>query len=74
MASFKTYEEAARYAQANADTSGFDYGVEKLGREWRAWMLPAASNRFGHERACEVRHCAHLDRVRPGHGPNARSA
>jgi hypothetical protein len=64
-----TYDEAKRAAQAAADESGFDYGVEKLGRDFRYFMLPQKQNRFGHELRCEIVHCTTLAKCQKGHGP-----
>lgn len=71
MASHKHYEEAALEAQTAADTTGADHGVERLGKEWRAWRLPEAQNRFGHELRCEVRYCTNAARTLKGHGYEA---
>jgi hypothetical protein len=67
----KTYEEIARQAQSEADRTGADQGVEKLGSEYRTFGLPQAKNRYGHELRCEVRHCTDLSRTLPGHGYTA---
>lgn len=43
-------------AQARADETGADFGVEfnKLTREWTFFMLPCPQNRYGFELRCEV--------------------
>lgn len=67
------YKQAKESAQRHADSTGFDYGVERnpIFGDYRFFMLPQKHNRQGHELSCEVVHCTNLDRVRPGHGPNA---
>lgn len=69
-----TYNEAKAEAQAKANEMGYDYGVEKLGASYRAFMLPQKKNRFGHELRCEVVSCTILANCKPGHGPNAVSS
>lgn len=64
-----TYQEASQAAQKAADTTGFDHGVEKIGSEYRFWILPPKGRRFGFELKCEVRYCSDLNKCRPGHGP-----
>lgn len=66
-----TYAEAKARAQTQADATGYDHGVELLGGEYRAWMLPQKRNRYGHELRCEVVYCTDLQRCQPGHGPCA---
>lgn len=63
------YATAKREAQARADETGMDYGVEKLGSEHRYFGLPRRENRFGFELRCEVVSCTRLERCVPGHGP-----
>lgn len=43
-------------AQARANETGHDYGLEAndLFRRWRVFMLPRKENRAGHELHCEV--------------------
>lgn len=67
-----TYDEAKRKAQASADETGFDYGVEKNAFGFSCFMLPQKRNRCGHELRCEVVMCATLAKCQPGHGPMAR--
>lgn len=63
------YASVRLEAQAGANRTGFDYGVEKLGKDFRSFMLPGREYRFGFERRCEVVSCDRLDRCQPGHGP-----
>ncbi len=66
------YDAAKAAAQKSANESGFDYGVEKLGTEFRSFMLPQKRNRCGHELRCEVVSSTDLAKCQPGHGPMAR--
>lgn len=68
------YREARAVAQARANETGFDYGLEgnDLFKEFRVFMLPMRHNRRGHELACEVVMCERLGACQPGHGPTAR--
>lgn len=70
------YTTARQDAQAKADATGFDYGLENLrlaGRDnWHVFMLPQKKNRFGHEARCEVVSPMDLTKCKPGHGPMAR--
>jgi hypothetical protein len=65
------YRIAREKAQALANETGFDYGIEAndLFREFRVFMLPMRANRSGHELRCEVVHCTNLATVQIGHGP-----
>lgn len=67
-----TYEEIKAQARERANATGYDQGIEKLGNEYRTWMLPGVKYRFGHELRCEVVHCDIAANVKPGHGVNAR--
>lgn len=72
----KTYIEAHKLAQREADADGFDRGLEVLRVKgqpdnWHVFMLPARHHRQGHETRCEVVMCSDLARCRPGHGPEA---
>lgn len=64
------YECAKRDAQARADTTGFDYGIEAndVFKEWVTFMLPRRENRRGHELRCEVVSPSNLNVCQPGHG------
>jgi len=65
------YAQARSEAQAAADRTGFDYGIEHnaLFKDYRVFMLPQKTNRRGHELRCEVVSCSDLAGCRPGHGP-----
>lgn len=65
----QTYNTARAEAQANANETGFDFGLERLGKSWRVFMLPQKRNRYGYELRCEVVMCETLERCKPGHGP-----
>lgn len=64
-----TYSEARTIAQAAADATGFDHGVELLGDRYSVRMLPGRPYRFGSELRCEVFHCCDLAKCRKNHGP-----
>lgn len=67
----QAYLIARAEAQAKANETGYDYGIEAndLFKSWHVFMLPTKANRFGHEARCEVVMCDFLDRCKPGHGP-----
>ncbi len=68
-----TYAAKRAEAQAAANADGHDRGVEPApGGAWRCFLLTQRQFRAPHERACEVVHCAALERCPPGHGPAAR--
>lgn len=50
------YLAARAEAQAKANETGYDYGLEAndLFKQWRVFMLPRKENRAGHELRCEV--------------------
>lgn len=50
------YLTARAEAQAKANETGYDYGLEAndLFKQWRTFMLPRKENRAGHELRCEV--------------------
>lgn len=54
MTSFETWKPAHEYAQAQADKLKISFGIEKLGGQFRVFMLPKPENRTGHELRCEV--------------------
>jgi hypothetical protein len=62
------YHQVRDQAQAAANLTGFDYGVEKLGNTWRYFMLPKKQNRTGYELRCEVVSAEQINHQRPGHG------
>jgi hypothetical protein len=64
------YTAARAEAQRDANTYGFDYGIEacELSRRWRIFMLPRRENRQGFELRCEVVSCENLSKCQPGHG------
>jgi hypothetical protein len=64
-----SYGKVRGIAQGQANATGFDYGIEKLGGEFRSFMLPRRENRSGHELRCEVVSPEELSRCQPGHGP-----
>ena len=65
------YPAARAAAQARADETGMDIGLEWLGlvSGWVARALPCRENRYGHERWCEVVMCSDVSRCALGHGP-----
>jgi hypothetical protein len=65
------YSKARAEAQARANETGYDIGLERndLFKTFRTFMLPQRQNRSGHELQCEVVSCENLDRCKPGHGP-----
>lgn len=50
------YLAARAEAQALANETGLDYGIEAndLFKQWRTFMLPRKENRAGHELRCEI--------------------
>lgn len=68
------YQEARRQAQAIANQTGFDVGLERneLFGTWSWRMLPAAQYRAGHELRVEVVSCENLEKCQKGHGPGVR--
>lgn len=54
----RSYEIVRAEAQARANETGADFGVEhnELMREWSFFMLPSPKNRYGFELGCEVVH------------------
>lgn len=69
----RDYSKARAEAQEKANSSGYDYGIERLGTEWHVFILPQKRHRFGFETRCEVVMCEHIDRCKPGHGPDNKS-
>lgn len=66
------YFETLKAAQADADRTGADYGLEyNRYSGYRYFRLPAKTYRAGHELRCQVVTCSDLDRCLPGHGPCA---
>lgn len=65
------YTRARAEAQAKANETGYDYGLERndLFKSFHTFMMPRRENRTGHELRAEVVSCEHLDRCKPGHGP-----
>jgi hypothetical protein len=66
------YREVRAEAQAKANATGFDHGVERDAFGFRCFMLPARENRCVFERQCEVVHCEQVEDTQPGHGPERR--
>lgn len=63
------YRATLAAAQAAADASGFDHGVERHALGWHFFVLPRREHRCGHELRCVVVSPTDLSRCRPGHGP-----
>ncbi len=74
------YAEIRAAAQARADATGQDQGIEVLpayNRQTRKWDaksyhtfgLPERGSRYGRDATCEVVSCSDLARCWPGHGP-----
>lgn len=63
------YKEVRAEAQAKANATGFDFGIEKDAFGFHSLMLPQKQNRYGHELRCEVVTCEDLSKVQKGHGP-----
>ena len=65
------YHAAYEQAQAQANASGRDMGIEAndLFKEFRVFGLPSRENRSGHELRCEVVSCQTFLKIAPGHGP-----
>lgn len=65
------YRRARASAQAKANETGYDHGLERndLFKTFSVFMLPKRENRTGHELRAEVVSCEHLDHCKPGHGP-----
>ena len=72
----KDYFEIRKQAQAKANETGRDQGIEfnKLFKEYRTFPLPAAQYRQGFELRCEVVNPERLEKTAPGHGHEATSA
>lgn len=68
-----SYLEARAVAQARANETGHDIGLEAndLFRTWNSFMLPAPQYRSGHELRCEVVSPERLEACKAGHGPVA---
>jgi len=67
----RDYKEACAIAQAKANATGYDHGLElnKLFKEWAVFMLPTKANRYGRDARCEVVSCERIANCKPGHGP-----
>lgn len=72
-AGIAAYQQARAAAQAAANSTGYDHGVEwnDLFHSASCFMLPMKHNRYGHETTCEVVSCESIERCQPGHGPMA---
>lgn len=70
-AGIAAYRAVRTEAQAKANESGFDYGIEAndVFKTWRSFLLPQKRNRYGFELFCEVVSCERLENCKPGHGP-----
>lgn len=72
-----TPEFTAKYAilkaaaQARADATGYDVGIEVFDTTKTVHMfgLPQRWNRFGRDAVCEVVVCSDMSKCMPGHGP-----
>jgi hypothetical protein len=64
------YKAAKTDAQARADSSGRDFGLEAndLFKSWNVFGLPNRENRCGHELRCEVVSCSSIEKTAKGHG------
>ncbi len=62
------YDVVRAEAQAKANATGFDHGVEKDAFGYRSFMLPRRENRYGFELRCEAVSCDNLMKQQPGHG------
>jgi len=69
----RLYQTARIIAQARADASGLDHGIEAndVFHEYSVRMLPMKANRGGHELRCEVVMCCDVSKCQTGHGPLA---
>lgn len=68
--SFKTYGEAFKVAQEEANASGMSRGIEKPippYNQWSVITLPRPQNRNGHELRCQLVATEHADRVARGY-------
>ena len=70
----RKYKIARAKAQALADESGCDQGLEAndYAKDYLTCRLPRKENRYGYELRCEVVYPSDLSRCQPGHGPLAR--
>lgn len=71
----RLYAECRAKAQAHADLTGTDVGIELLWNgghpglvSWSWFGLPQKHHRYGHETTCEVVHPTDVTRTQPGHG------
>lgn len=69
-----SYKVARAEAQARANATGRDIGLEAnaLFKTWNSFVLPAAQYRNGHELRCEVVHPERIADTKPGHGYGAQ--
>ena len=64
----KYYERRAE-AQARANVTGCDHGLERcFFNDYMIHMLPRRENRYGFELRCEVVMPENIDKTQPGHG------
>lgn len=65
------YPAARAEAQAKADATGMDQGLEwnPIFKHFNSFGLPGRQYRQGHERRCEVVSPTDLSKCLPGHGP-----
>lgn len=74
----RLYRECRAKAQAHADLTGCDVGIELHWNgghpgtvNWSWFGLPAKCYRYGHETQCEVVHPSDVTKTKLGHGWNA---
>lgn len=70
-AGIANYNAARAVAQARADETGYDYGIEPndVFKEYSVRVLPARGWRSGYELRCEIVMCSYMSKCKPGHGP-----
>jgi len=69
----ETYTAAKLVAQARANETGFDHGIEwnDVFKACSVRMLPSKQHRSGSELRCEVVMCSDISKCQKGHGPCA---
>lgn len=71
MTKAEQYKAVKTEAQAQADSTGRDFGIEwnSVFNYYRSFSLPQKKNRYGFELRCEVVYCTDLSKCAEGHGP-----